>query len=199
MVDAGIKKAEEVYTSAKTYVEKKAAEVHEEVKKAMCTTTNYVKEQLGKVDWESVGKVVAGGAIIVGLGVATVCTGGLVGAVAAGAFAGATISGGVGYGLSTGVGMLNNPLVRETAESVAETAIGAMDTLAHGGTVTAKDLAQDFALNMIMEGGGASKADDLVEVATSKQNRDALSRESRKFLIDKVKSIRNTYWEEIYE
>ena len=48
-----------------------------------------ISSAFGKVDWNVVKKVVAGGAILAGLGIATIVTGGAAGVIAAGAFSGA--------------------------------------------------------------------------------------------------------------
>lgn len=62
----------------------------------MCTTNNRISSLLGKVDWNAVKKVVAGGVILGGLAAATVLTGGAAAVIAGGALSGALIGGGTG-------------------------------------------------------------------------------------------------------
>ena len=76
--------------------QKKTKEIRQTIKRELCTTTNRISSAFGKVDWNVVKKVVAGGAILAGLGIATIVTGGAAGVIAAGAFSGALIGGGTG-------------------------------------------------------------------------------------------------------
>ena len=88
--------AKKVYSSFKSYASEKTKEIRQTIKREMCTTTNRISSAFGKVDWNVVKKVVAGGAILAGLGIATIVTGGAAGVIAAGAFSGALIGGGTG-------------------------------------------------------------------------------------------------------
>ncbi|MDR1954087.1 MAG: DNRLRE domain-containing protein [Clostridiales Family XIII bacterium] len=84
----------QTYTATKSYVKQKAEEITAKVNKFVCST----KERIGTFieEHKQVLKVVAAVAVIAVLAVATVATGGVVGAVAAGALAGALIGGGSG-------------------------------------------------------------------------------------------------------
>ena len=88
--------AKKVYSSFKSYASEKTKEIRQTIKRELCTTTNRISSAFGKVDWNVVKKVVAGGAILAGLGIATIVTGGAAGVIAAGAFSGALIGGGTG-------------------------------------------------------------------------------------------------------
>ena len=93
--------AKKVYSSFKSYASEKTKEIRQTIKRELCTTTNRISSAFGKVDWNVVKKVVAGGAILAGLGIATIVTGGaaaggIAAAIASGAFSGALIGGGTG-------------------------------------------------------------------------------------------------------
>lgn len=184
--------AKKVYSSFKSYASEKTKEIRQTIKREMCTTTNRISSAFGKVDWNVVKKVVAGGAILAGLGIATIVTGGAAGVIAAGAFSGALIGGGtgavlgglssaangdgfiqgaadgflwgtIGGAVSGGVGaatgslasssassIMKNPLAKSALENVADTAVDAVDDLAHGRDVSVKSVAKDFTVGMIM-------------------------------------------------
>ena len=96
-VSNGYQSVKKTYTSFKSYVAERTSEIRAEIKRELCTTTNRIKEEFGKIDW---GKVAVGGLVIAGLGVATVLTGGaaagLTGAIVSGAFSGAVVGAGGG-------------------------------------------------------------------------------------------------------
>lgn len=88
--------AKKVYISFKSYASERTSQIRAAIQREMCTTNNRISSLLGKVDWNSVKKVVAGGLIIGGLAAATVLTGGAAAVIAGGALSGALIGGGTG-------------------------------------------------------------------------------------------------------
>ena len=104
----------------------------------LCTTANRISDALGKVDWKAVGKVAVGGLEIAGLGVATVLTGGTAAVIAGAADGfmwgtiGGAISGGAGAATSSGSSLLNNPLIKNGADNLIDTAVGAVEDISHG-------------------------------------------------------------------
>ena len=88
--------AKKVYSSFKSYAAKRTSEIRATIHKEMCTTNNRISSLLGKVDWNAVKKVVAGGVILGGLAAATVLTGGAAAVIVGGALSGALIGGGTG-------------------------------------------------------------------------------------------------------
>ena len=88
--------AKKVYSSFKSYAAERTSEIRAIIHKEMCTTNNRISSLLGKVDWNAVKKVVAGGVILGGLATATVLTGGAAAVIAGGALSGALIGGGTG-------------------------------------------------------------------------------------------------------
>ena len=88
--------AKKVYSSFKSYAAERTSEIRATIHKEMCTTNNRISSLLGKVDWNAVKKVVAGGVILGGLAAATVLTGGAAAVIAGGALSGALIGGGTG-------------------------------------------------------------------------------------------------------
>ncbi|MFR8341287.1 MAG: RHS repeat-associated core domain-containing protein [Dorea sp.] len=114
-VSNGVQKIGKTYTSFKSYVSERTAEIRSEVVRHMCTTTNRITDKLGKVDWKKVGiaVVATGAAVGIGIltdGVGTLAIGALgltegtlgaaiVGGAVTGAIVGATYSG-VSSGLS---------------------------------------------------------------------------------------------------
>ena len=77
--------AKKVYSSFKSYAAERTSEIRAIIHKEMCTTNNRISSLLGKVDWNAVKKVVAGGVILGGLATATVLTGGAAAVIAGGA------------------------------------------------------------------------------------------------------------------
>ena len=59
-VSNGVQKIGKTYTSFKSYVSERTAEIRSEVVRHMCTTTNRITDKLGKVDWNAVKKVAIG-------------------------------------------------------------------------------------------------------------------------------------------
>lgn len=55
-VSNGVQKIGKTYTSFKSYVSERTAEIRSEVVRHMCTTTNRITDKLGKVDWNAVKK-----------------------------------------------------------------------------------------------------------------------------------------------
>ena len=98
-VSNGVQKIGKTYTSFKSYVSERTAEIRSEVVRHMCTTTNRITDKLGKVDWNAVKKVAIGITAVTVSGLVVAATGGL----AAGA-----VTGGVMGGLSYGAGKLLN-------------------------------------------------------------------------------------------
>ena len=88
--------AKKVYSSFKSYAAERTSEIRAIIHKEMCTTNNRISSLLGKVDWNAVKKVVAGGVILGGLAAATVLTGGAAAVIVGGALSGALIGGGTG-------------------------------------------------------------------------------------------------------
>ena len=59
-VSNGVQKIGKTYTSFKSYVSERTAEIRSEVVRHMCTTTNRITDKLGKVDWNAVKKSAIG-------------------------------------------------------------------------------------------------------------------------------------------
>lgn len=112
-VSNGFQSAGKTYSSFKSYVSERTSEIRSEVVRHMCTTTNKITDGLGKVDWNSIGKVAVGVGIIGVLSAATVLTGGTAAVIAGGALSGALMGGGTGAviggltGMASGEGFLN--------------------------------------------------------------------------------------------
>ena len=162
--------AKKVYSSFKSYAAERTSEIRAIIHKEMCTTNNRISSLLGKVDWNAVKKVVAGGVILGGLATATVLTGGAAAVIAGSVLSGAAdgflwgtiggaVSGGVGAATgslasSTASSALKNPLAKSAIENAADTAIGTVDDLAHGRDVSVGTVAKDFGTGMLLSGKG---------------------------------------------
>ena len=105
--------AKKVYSSFKSYASEKTKEIRQTIKREMCTTTNRISSAFGKVDWNVVKKVVAGGAVSGGVGAAK-------GSLAS----------------SSASSIMKNPLAKSALENAADTAVGTIDDLAHGRDVS---------------------------------------------------------------
>ena len=71
-VSNGVEKVGKTYTSFKSYVAEKTSEIRSEGVRQMCTTTNRITNQLGKVNWKNVAigvtAMVVSGAVIAATG-----------------------------------------------------------------------------------------------------------------------------------
>jgi len=105
--------AKKVYSSFKSYASEKTKEIRQTIKRELCTTTNRISSAFGKVDWNVVKKVVAGGAVSGGVGAAK-------GSLAS----------------SSASSIMKNPLAKSALENAADTAVGTIDDLAHGRDVS---------------------------------------------------------------
>lgn len=76
-VSNGVQKIGKTYTSFKSYVSERTAEIRSEVVRHMCTTTNRITDKLGKVDWNAVKKVAIGITAVTVSGLVVAATGGL--------------------------------------------------------------------------------------------------------------------------
>ena len=82
------------FNKIKTKATTKIEEIKSEVKRAACTSAEYIQEGLGKIDWATVGKAAVGGALVIGAGIATVATGGAALPVLLGVVGGGALGGG---------------------------------------------------------------------------------------------------------
>ena len=75
---------------------------------------------------------------------------------------GGAITGGAGAATTTvassGSSLLSNPLIKNGADNLIDTAVGVADDMAHGRDVTLGSLATDFTIGMVVDGGGTKKA-----------------------------------------
>ena len=70
-----MQKIGKTYTSFKSYVSERTAEIRSEVVRHMCTTTNRITDKLGKVDWNAVKKVAIGITAVTVSGLVVAATG----------------------------------------------------------------------------------------------------------------------------
>ena len=100
-----------VFTTVAAKATKHVSEIKSAVKRAACTSAEYIQEGLGKVDWASVGRTVgkaaAGVAIVAGLGVASVMTGGAAAVILGAAFTGAASGAAIGAVAGGVAGMMS--------------------------------------------------------------------------------------------
>lgn len=128
-VSNGVEKVGKTYTSFKSYVAEKTSKIRSEVVRQMCTTTNRITNQLGKVNWKN---VAIGGAsysaVSSGLSgnnlnqvAQDTLSGGLTGAVTGG------VLGGLTYGAGKAIGVVKN-LVKGSSSSATSGHITEMAT-----------------------------------------------------------------------
>lgn len=172
-----IRNPQQTFTSFKSFVAHRTSEIKATIVRELCTTANKITDTLGKVDWKTVGKIAVGGLVIAGLGIATVLTGGTAAVIAGAADGfmwgtiGGAITGGAGAATTTvassGSSLLSNPLIKNGADNLIDTAVGAADDMAHDRDVTLGSLATDFTIGMVVDGGGTKKAAVTNSVTTS--------------------------------
>ena len=138
-VSNGVQKIGKTYTSFKSYVSERTAEIRSEVVRHMCTTTNRITDKLGKVDWNAVKKVAIGITAVTVSGLVVAATGGL----AAGAvLAALPAMGGLGTAMVSGavIGAIGGASYSEVNSGLSGNSLKqvAKDTLVGGiaGAVT---------------------------------------------------------------
>lgn len=128
-VSNGVEKVGKTYTSFKSYVAEETSKIRSEVVRQMCTTTNRITNQLGKVNWKN---VAIGGAsysaVSSGLSgnnlnqvAQDTLSGGLTGAVTGG------VLGGLTYGAGKAIGVVKD-LVKGSSSSATSGHITEMAT-----------------------------------------------------------------------
>ena len=134
-VSNGVHKIGKTYTSFKSYVSERTAEIRSEVVRHMCTTTNRITDKLGKVDWKKVGIAVVATGAAVGIGILTGGVGtlaigalGLTEGTLGAAIVGGAVTGAIGGATYSGVssGLSGNSLKQVAKDTLAGGLTGAV-------------------------------------------------------------------------
>ena len=157
-VSNGVQKIGKTYTSFKSYVSERTAEIRSEVVRHMCTTTNRITDQLGKVNWKN---VAIGVTAMVVSGVVVAATGGL----AAGAvLAALPAMGGLGTAMVSGAvigaiggasySAVNSGLSGNSLKQVAkDTLVGGIAGAVTGGVMGGLSYGAGKLLNVVRSAG----------------------------------------------
>ena len=160
-VSNGVQKIGKTYTSFKSYVSERTAEIRSEVVRHMCTTTNRITDKLGKVDWNAVKKVAIGITAVTVSGLVVVATGGL----AAGAvLAALPAMGGLGTAMVSGAvigaiggasySAVNSGLSGNSLKQVAkDTLVGGIAGAVTGGVMGGLSYGAGKLLNVVRSAG----------------------------------------------
>ena len=160
-VSNGVQKIEKTYTSFKSYVSERTAEIRSEVVRHMCTTTNRITDKLGKVDWNAVKKVAIGITAVTVSGLVVAATGGL----AAGAvLAALPAMGGLGTAMVSGAvigaiggasySAVNSGLSGNSLKQVAkDTLVGGIAGAVTGGVMGGLSYGAGKLLNVVRSAG----------------------------------------------
>ena len=162
-VSNGVQKIGKTYTSFKSYVSERTAEIRSEVVRHMCTTTNRITDKLGKVDWNAVKKVAIGITAVTVSGLVVAATGGL----AAGAvLAALPAMGGLGTAMVSGAvigaiggasySAVNSGLSGNSLKQVAkDTLVGGIAGAVTGGVMGGLSYGAGKLLNVVRSAGSA--------------------------------------------
>ena len=173
-VSNGVQKIGKTYTSFKSYVSERTAEIRAEVVRQMCTTADRISDQLGKVDWKKVGiAVVATGAAIGvgvltgGVGIAAVGALGLTEGTLGAAIVGGAVTGAIGGATYSGVssGLSGNSLKQVAKDTLTGGLTGAVAGGAMGGLAYGADKAIGAVKNVIKGSSSSPKPGHITEVA----------------------------------
>ena len=160
-VSNGVQKIGKTYTSFKSYVSERTAEIRSEVVRHMCTTTNRITDKLGKVDWNAVKKVAIGITAVTVSGLVVAATGGL----AAGAvLAALPAMGGLGTAMVSGAvigaiggasySAVNSGLSGNSLKQVAkDTLVGGIAGAVTGGVIGGLSYGAGKLLNVVRSAG----------------------------------------------
>ena len=160
-VSNGVHKIGKTYTSFKSYVSERTAEIRSEVVRHMCTTTNRITDKLGKVDWNAVKKVAIGITAVTVSGLVVAATGGL----AAGAvLAALPAMGGLGTAMVSGAvigaiggasySAVNSGLSGNSLKQVAkDTLVGGIAGAVTGGVMGGLSYGAGKLLNVVRSAG----------------------------------------------
>ena len=160
-VSNGVQKIGKTYTSFKSYVSERTAEIRSEVVRHMCTTTNRITDKLGKVDWNAVKKVAIGITAVTVSGLVVAATGGL----AAGAvLAALPAMGGLGTAMVSGAvigaiggasySAVNSDLSGNSLKQVAkDTLVGGIAGAVTGGVMGGLSYGAGKLLNVVRSAG----------------------------------------------
>ena len=176
-VSNGVQKIGKTYTSFKSYVSERTAEIRSEVVRHMCTTTNRITDKLGKVDWKKVGIAVVATGAAVGIGILTGGVGtlaigalGLTEGTLGAAIVGGAVTGAIGGATYSGVssGLSGNSLKQVAKDTLTGGLMGALTGGAMGGLAYGADKAIGTVKNVIKGSSSSPKPGHITEMA--KQN-----------------------------
>lgn len=174
-VSNGVQKIGKTYTSFKSYVSERTAEIRSEVVRHMCTTTNRITDQLGKVNWKNVAigvtAMVVSGVVVAATGglaagavlAALPAMGGLGTAMVSGAVAGAI--GGASYGAISS-GLSGNSLKQIAKDTITGGLIGAISGGILGGLTYGAGKAIGAVKDLVKGSSSATKPGHITEMAT---------------------------------
>ena len=174
-VSNGVQKIGKTYTSFKSYVSERTAEIRSEVVRHMCTTTNRITDQLGKVNWKNVAigvtAMVVSGVVVAATGglaagavlAALPAMGGLGTAMVSGAVAGAI--GGASYGAISS-GLSGNSLKQIAKDTITGGLTGAISGGILGGLTYGAGKAIGAVKDLVKGSSSATKPGHITEMAT---------------------------------
>ena len=174
-VSNGVQKIGKTYTSFKSYVSERTAEIRSEVVRHMCTTTNRITDQLGKVNWKNVAigvtAMVISGVVVAATGglaagavlAALPAMGGLGTAMVSGAVAGAI--GGASYGAISS-GLSGNSLKQIAKDTITGGLTGAISGGILGGLTYGAGKAIGAVKDLVKGSSSATKPGHITEMAT---------------------------------
>ena len=174
-VSNGVQKIGKTYTSFKSYVSERTAEIRSEVVRHMCTTTNRITNQLGKVNWKNVAigvtAMVVSGVVVAATGglaagavlAALPAMGGLGTAMVSGAVAGAI--GGASYGAISS-GLSGNSLKQIAKDTITGGLTGAISGGILGGLTYGAGKAIGAVKDLVKGSSSATKPGHITEMAT---------------------------------
>ena len=176
-VSNGVQKIGKTYTSFKSYVSERTSEIRSEVVRHMCTTTNRITDQLGKVNWKNVAigvtAMVVSGVVVAATGglatgavlAALPAMGGLGTAMVSGAVAGAI--GGASYGAISS-GLSGNSLKQVAKDTLTGGLTGAISGGILGGLTYGAGKALSAVKDFVKGKSSSTKPGHITEMATKK-------------------------------
>ena len=173
-VSNGVHKIGKTYTSFKSYVSERTAEIRSEVVRHMCTTTNRITDKLGKVDWKKVGIAVVATGAAVGIGILTGGVGtlaigalGLTEGTLGAAIVGGAVTGAIGGATYSGVssGLSGNSLKQVAKDTLTGGLMGALTGGAMGGLAYGAGKAVGAVKNIIKGSNSTTKPGHISEIA----------------------------------
>ena len=173
-VSNGVQKIGKTYTSFKSYVSERTAEIRSEVVRHMCTTTNRITDKLGKVDWKKVGIAVVATGAAVGIGILTGGVGtlaigalGLTEGTLGAAIVGGAVTGAIGGATYSGVssGLSGNSLKQVAKDTLTGGLMGALTGGVMGGLAYGAGKAVGAVKNIIKGSNSTTKPGHISEIA----------------------------------